>query len=509
MNANQSLYFISIRFLRVALLAVGFFHRHAVADSISFDPPEANALTPMTVIVDGFIGSNGPVTVEVNGGGISTSCNSTRPCTFQANMGYFSGKQWVVASALVNGVNVTVSNYFLVRDAKAFINRACGTNGTKIIVSGYDFGRNQTVYSDGVAAQANSNGVFAVNVTLNAGIGPYNIVSQDGFHFATNRITITTNSVCEEEVGHATGTSGGPTVTPPGGQPQPLKPGDPLHVGDMIQTGAGSSYRMSFSDGSTLTLPPNGKFTLNSYMFDPANGANDNSFFSALQGAFVYAGGLLEKDNHNAGINTAYGSIGIRGTEFISRRDPCSTTQEVYLIHGQLAVKPINSTVTNIVNAPATIFYDATNVTILGLTQAAYDALKNEINQTNPVTFASWQVQYFGCTNGNAAATATADPDGDGQNNYAEFLTHTDPTTNASVFRMVSATREGSGVRLAWQTHGGITNVAQAAPSLAGSFADISSNFIIPGDVDVTTNYLDPGAITNTPARFYRIRLAQ
>ena len=64
--------------------------------------------------------------------------------------------------------------------------------------------------------------------------------------------------------------------------------------------------------------------------------------------------------------------------------------------------------------------------------------LKEQVNQTNSVTFASWQVQYFGCTNNNPSALTTADPDGDGQNNYSEFLSRTDPTTNASVFRLVS-----------------------------------------------------------------------
>ena len=117
-------------------------------------------------------------------------------------------------------------------------------------------------------------------------------------------------------------------------------------------------------------------------------------------------------------------------------------------------------------------------------------------------------MQYFGCTNGNAAAAATADPDGDGQNNYAEFQSHTDPTTNASVFKLLGAAREGDGVRLVWQTHGGITNVVQAASSLGGIFSDTSSNIVIPGDVDVTTNYLHSGIVTNAAARFYRVRLA-
>lgn len=464
----------------------------------------------MIISVDGFIGTNGPVPVSIGGAGISGYCSSSRPCTFEANMGHFTGKQWVTAMANVDGQNVVVSNYFVVREAQAFINRACGTNGTKVIVTGFDFGRNQTVYVDTTQTQADTNGNFAITVTINSGTsGPYKIIAQDGFHFTTNEFNIGTSSACEEEVGHSTDADGGVKITRPGSQPQPLNPGDPVHVGDTISTGAGGKYNVSFSDGTKLTLGPNSEATIDDYFFTPGNGANDTAFYNILDGSFRLLSGLLDKHDDNAKVNTAYGSIGIRGTEFISRRAPCSTTQEVYLIHGQLAIKPLFAAATNIIDAPATIFYDATNVWTSGLTQAAYDALKAELNQTNPVTFGSWQVQYFGCTNANPSAETSADPDGDGQNNYAEFLARTDPTSSASVFKLVSGVREGDGVRLLWQTHGGTTNVVQAAENVDGSYSNISPDLAIPGDTDVLTNHLDPGIITNAPSRFYRIRLVK
>lgn len=491
------------------LLLAGLSGQKVLADGISFDPPEGNALTPFTITVDGFIGTNGPAAVDIGGSGISGFCNSTRPCSFAANMGYFSGKHWVTAGATVNGQYVTVSNYFVVREANAFINRACGTNGTKLTVTGYDFGRNQIVYVDNTQIQADTNGSFAVSVTINTGAsGPYQIVAQDGFHFVTNTFTIGSSSVCEEDIGYSTGAGDGVTVTRPGSPRQPLRPGDPIHVGDKISTGAGGKYNVTFSDGTKLTLGPNSQVAIDNYFFTPGNGASDQFLASFLQGVFSYTSGLIDKHDDNATINTAYGSLGIRGTQFISRRDPCSATQEVYLIHGQLAIQPTYASVTNVVDAPATIFYDATNVWTSGLTQEAYDALASELNQTNPVTFGAWLAQYFGCTNENPVAVANADPDGDGQDNYAEFLARTDPTTNASVFKLISGEREGDGVRIAWQTHGGVTNLVQAASSLTGGYSDIGPLIVIPGDADVTTNYLDSGVITNAPSRFYRIRLA-
>jgi hypothetical protein len=120
-------------------------------------------------------------------------------------------------------------------------------------------------------------------------------------------------------------------------------------------------------------------------------------------------------------------------------------------------------------------------------------------------------MQYFGSTN-NPSAAPSADPDGDGQNNLAEFLTGTNPTNSASGLQITSVTAQGSDVLVSWKTAGGVTNVVQVATGLpdgsySTNFLDLSPTIIIPGTGDATTNYLDSGGATNTPARYYRIRL--
>lgn len=104
-------------------------------------------------------------------------------------------------------------------------------------------------------------------------------------------------------------------------------------------------------------------------------------------------------------------------------------------------------------------------------------------------------------------AVLGADPDGDGIPTWQELLAGTDPTNSASAFRILSIAPEGNDVRVTWRTVGGKTNAVQAASNLAGSYSDVSSNIIITGSSDTTTNYLDIGAVTNSPARFYRVRL--
>ncbi len=127
--------------------------------------------------------------------------------------------------------------------------------------------------------------------------------------------------------------------------------------------------------------------------------------------------------------------------------------------------------------------------------------------------FVLWQFQYFGCTNCPQAATS-ADPDGDGQNNLAEYLAGTNPTNNMSTLRIVSLVRQGNDINVTWTTAGGKTNALQVAiPGPGGSystnFVDLTTppHILTVGTADITTNFVDVGGATNTPSRFYRVRL--
>jgi hypothetical protein len=114
-------------------------------------------------------------------------------------------------------------------------------------------------------------------------------------------------------------------------------------------------------------------------------------------------------------------------------------------------------------------------------------------------------------------ATATVDQhaasfdfDGDGQSNYNEWLAGTDPENSGSAFRITAITREGNNLRVTWMATNGKTNVLQETAGSAdgnygtNNFADI---FIVPNPVSTTTNYLEIGGATNSPARYYRVRL--
>lgn len=88
--------------------------------------------------------------------------------------------------------------------------------------------------------------------------------------------------------------------------------------------------------------------------------------------------------------------------------------------------------------------------------------------------------------------------DNDGNNLYdaADFA--------CSPYRVLSATPEGSNLRVSWQTAGGRVDALQAAPTVSGPYTNVSPALSIPGVGVVTTNYVDIAAGTNR-TRFYRI----
>jgi hypothetical protein len=115
--------------------------------------------------------------------------------------------------------------------------------------------------------------------------------------------------------------------------------------------------------------------------------------------------------------------------------------------------------------------------------------------------------------NKNSAADAALDLDGDGASNLAEFRAGTLPNNPDSVFRIVAVQREAGHLRLTWSTVGGKsyrvqTNAPSGNGSFTNNFADFSPVIAISGMGESTTNYLDAsGSFTNTPARYYRVRV--
>jgi hypothetical protein len=137
------------------------------------------------------------------------------------------------------------------------------------------------------------------------------------------------------------------------------------------------------------------------------------------------------------------------------------------------------------------------------------------VTNNNPPTdlFVLWQLQYFGCTNCPQAQPG-ADPLGKGIDNTNQFLVGLNPTNPASLFQIISVVAQGNDAVVTWTAAGGHTNEVQVTSGdvsggyTTNSFADITgSRTLLPGNGDVSTNYVDSVGATNVPARYYRIRL--
>ena len=159
----------------------------------------------------------------------------------------------------------------------------------------------------------------------------------------------------------------------------------------------------------------------------------------------------------------------------------------------------------------ATVTFDAAGTYVLRLTaddSQAQSASDVTITVMTPTLFQSWQLQYFMCVDC-AQAAANVDSDGDGMNNFQEFQAGTDPTNSKSVFHITAVTAQGSDVQVTWTTVGGMSYVVQDASNYAtNTFVDPRPLIFLPGNGESTTNYLDAGAVTNGPSRYYRVRLA-
>ena len=120
-----------------------------------------------------------------------------------------------------------------------------------------------------------------------------------------------------------------------------------------------------------------------------------------------------------------------------------------------------------------------------------------------------WTKRYFGHLTGQAGdrSLASDDADGDGLSNLQEYLAGTDPNDSGSAFRITSIVRTANNVRVTWMMGPGKTNALQATSGGGYSTNGFTDIFIITNTVGTVTNYLDVGAATNFPARYYRVRL--
>ena len=124
---------------------------------------------------------------------------------------------------------------------------------------------------------------------------------------------------------------------------------------------------------------------------------------------------------------------------------------------------------------------------------------------TNRLTFAQWQLAYFGSTNA-ANAQATADPDGDGASNYYEYLTQTPPTNAVPSPWGIGIAKNGTNANILFPRLANRGFVVETSET-PGNW----SPWNVPGNVlwFSASNFSDAvtGPLTLNTNRFFRVKI--
>lgn len=118
-----------------------------------------------------------------------------------------------------------------------------------------------------------------------------------------------------ETIGVVRTASGDATVTR-GEKTDPAVPGLKLKVGDTLDTGRNGTLGVILRDDSTLSIGPESRLVLRSFLFSPYEEKFD-LVASITRGTMAYLSGLIGKlAPEKARFETPTATIGIRGTRF-------------------------------------------------------------------------------------------------------------------------------------------------------------------------------------------------
>ena len=99
-----------------------------------------------------------------------------------------------------------------------------------------------------------------------------------------------------------------------GGQQQPLKAGDAVHVGDTLDVPVGAKLKLRMNDGSVLALASNSRITIQAYDVD-GGGQHRDAKLSLAAGLLRATVASLTQPSHFE-VDTATGVAAVRGTDW-------------------------------------------------------------------------------------------------------------------------------------------------------------------------------------------------
>ncbi|NQV99064.1 MAG: FecR domain-containing protein [Rhodospirillales bacterium] len=192
-------------------------------------------------------------------------------------------------------------------DQPWFLRADFARDGADLKLTGED---GQIVIIDGYFAQANppdlaSGSGAVVNAATAARLaGP----------LAPGQYAQAAPGLTSDPIGRVETASGTIKATRADGTEVNLAQGDPVYLGDILETGSDAAVGITFADESTFSLGEDGRLTLDDMIYDPG-GQTGSMQVNLLQGAFTFVSGQIAKTDPNAMVvTTPTSTIGIRGT---------------------------------------------------------------------------------------------------------------------------------------------------------------------------------------------------
>jgi hypothetical protein len=122
-----------------------------------------------------------------------------------------------------------------------------------------------------------------------------------------------------------------------GGGRKPLKPGDAVHVGEILEVAAGAKLKLRMNDGSIIAIASEGRLTIADYRVGDGGESRDATL-SLGEGLLRAVVSRLRGPLHFE-VDTATGVAAVRSTDWFIEARPGST--QVGVLEGSVSLKSV------------------------------------------------------------------------------------------------------------------------------------------------------------------------
>jgi len=188
---------------------------------------------------------------------------------------------------------------------------------------------------------------------------------------------------------------------------QPVVAGSEIFVQEVVRTGPSGKAEFLFTDRTNLAVGPVTTIRLDKYVYDP-NGSGD-VVLEAVTGTFRFITGVQDSQHYE--IKTPFGSIGVRGTEFIVTEKICApldanckSDMQIQVVSGEVTLTLANGQQVTVTAGNTLSVSSSGDVTVNPTTASQQSTFADLGTPTTNVTLADALSAFSAVTGTGAAA---------------------------------------------------------------------------------------------------------